>query len=334
MAQLCSSLVNSLISVIIPVYNVEKYLDECVNSVRNQTYRNLEIILVDDGSPDRCGSMCDAYAAEDARIRVIHRENGGLSAARNSELEIARGDFVTFVDSDDWIAGDIYSKCMSLFEAEPQLDAVGFGAQLFDTTTGDLLGKHAVDVSGFYGREELLHWYIHFYTYICTHTVPFRVYRRCLIEGLRFREGFKHEDCSYSFEVLWRLRFYRVIPDIGYYYRVGRQGSITTTTNSAPLLRTDSLDNIENLVLYATDRSFAMHANTFLYHLAVDYCRSLYRDGFIQEHYDAYLPYLRRALSRPLLPNRWGGRAWIREWLIRLSPETAFRLMRHTRVLG
>lgn len=85
-----------LVSVIIPVYKVEKYLAECVDSVLNQTYHNLEIILVDDGSPDACGAMCDAYAAKDKRVRVIHRVNGGLSAARNSGMDIATGEFITF----------------------------------------------------------------------------------------------------------------------------------------------------------------------------------------------------------------------------------------------
>lgn len=89
-------------SVVIPVYKVEKYLDECVQSVVQQTYSNLEIILVDDGSPDRCGAMCDAWAERDPRIRVIHQENGGASAARNNGIRNATGDYVLFLDSDDW----------------------------------------------------------------------------------------------------------------------------------------------------------------------------------------------------------------------------------------
>ena len=92
-----------LISVIVPVYNVEKYLDRCIDSIVNQTYRNLEIILVDDGSPDNCPKMCDDWAKKDGRIKVIHKENGGLSSARNAGLDICIGEYIHFVDSDDWL---------------------------------------------------------------------------------------------------------------------------------------------------------------------------------------------------------------------------------------
>lgn len=96
------------ISVIIPIYKVENFLEKCVESIRNQTYKNLEIILVDDGSPDNCPKMCDDYAEKDERIKVVHRENGGLAEARNSGLEVATGDFVVFMDSDDFIDPDTY----------------------------------------------------------------------------------------------------------------------------------------------------------------------------------------------------------------------------------
>ena len=92
-----------LITIIIPVYKVEDYLDKCVESVVNQTYKNLEIILVDDGSPDNCPKMCDDWAKKDKRIKVIHKENGGLSDARNKGIDIAKGEFITFIDSDDYV---------------------------------------------------------------------------------------------------------------------------------------------------------------------------------------------------------------------------------------
>jgi glycosyltransferase involved in cell wall biosynthesis len=103
-----------LISVIVPVYNVEPYLRKCVDSILNQTYRNLEVILVDDGSPDNCGAICDEYAARDTRIKVIHKTNGGLSDARNAGLDIMAGDYVAFVDSDDWIEPSMYKRLLAL----------------------------------------------------------------------------------------------------------------------------------------------------------------------------------------------------------------------------
>ena len=98
------------ISVIVPVYKTEGLLDRCVESIVGQTYKNLEIILVDDGSPDNCPAMCDEWAEKDSRIRVIHKENGGVSSARNAALDIATGDYIGFVDSDDWIEPEMYSS--------------------------------------------------------------------------------------------------------------------------------------------------------------------------------------------------------------------------------
>lgn len=100
---------NPKITVIVPVYRVEPYLQKCLDSVVGQTYRNLEIILVDDGSPDQCPAICDGYAAQDNRIKVIHKENGGVSSARNAGLAAATGDWIGWVDSDDWIEPDMYS---------------------------------------------------------------------------------------------------------------------------------------------------------------------------------------------------------------------------------
>ena len=107
---------NALISVIVPVYSVEKYIDKCVDSIRNQTYKDIEIILVDDESPDNCPQICDHYATIDKRIRVIHRKNGGLSLARNSGLDVATGEYVAFVDSDDYISLDRFEKMMRLIK--------------------------------------------------------------------------------------------------------------------------------------------------------------------------------------------------------------------------
>lgn len=115
-----------LISVVLPVYHTERYLDRCVTSVVNQKYSNLEIILVDDGSPDRCPQMCDEWAKKDSRIRVVHKQNAGLGMARNSGIEAATGEYICFFDSDDYVAPDTIEKAYRLAEAE-QSDIVVFG---------------------------------------------------------------------------------------------------------------------------------------------------------------------------------------------------------------
>ena len=104
---------NRCISVIVPVYCVEQYLEKCVSSIVNQTYKNLEIILVDDGSPDNCPQLCDDWQKKDKRIRVIHKENGGLSDARNAGLRASSGELVMFVDSDDWIDAETIEYCVN-----------------------------------------------------------------------------------------------------------------------------------------------------------------------------------------------------------------------------
>ena len=119
-----------LISVIIPVYNVEQYLEECVNSVLTQTYKNIEIILVDDGSTDSSGSMCDSFSSENKNICVVHQKNGGLSAARNTGLSYAKGEYVYFLDSDDYIAEDALEKLCFLAEKDSS-DIVFFDAHSF-----------------------------------------------------------------------------------------------------------------------------------------------------------------------------------------------------------
>lgn len=114
-----------LISVIIPVYNVEKYLRQCINSVINQTYHNIEIILVDDGSPDNCGKICEEYAQKDSRIKVIHKKNGGLSDARNAGIEIATGKYITFIDSDDDIVKEYVEYLYGLLSKNKTKMSIG-----------------------------------------------------------------------------------------------------------------------------------------------------------------------------------------------------------------
>ena len=114
------------VSIILPIYNVEKYLDRCMDSLLNQTLKDIEIIMVDDGSPDNCPQMCDEYAKKDSRVKVVHKKNGGLGFARNSGLDIANGEYVAFVDSDDYVGLDMYKTLYDRAEAD-KCDAVFCG---------------------------------------------------------------------------------------------------------------------------------------------------------------------------------------------------------------
>lgn len=132
-----------LISVIIPVYKVEKYLNQCVDSVLNQTYRNLEIILVDDGSPDRCPEICDEYAMKDKRVQVIHKENGGLSSARKTGMSRVTGNYVMFVDGDDWIDRETVEKCVFETKKDSELGCILFS--YMKETTNSSIPMHIMD---------------------------------------------------------------------------------------------------------------------------------------------------------------------------------------------
>ena len=131
------------ISIIIPVYKVESYLCECLDSVIYQTYNNLEIILIDDGSPDNCGAICDEYAKKDSRIIVIHKENAGVSAARNDGLEMMTGDWFTFVDSDDWIEPDYCEKFIQ-FASAHQADMIFSGGIILENGGDESVMRRSV----------------------------------------------------------------------------------------------------------------------------------------------------------------------------------------------
>lgn len=142
-----------LVTVIVPVYKVEKYLKRCVESVRQQSYENLEIVIVDDGSPDNCPQMCDDFAALDKRIKVVHKQNGGLGFARNSGLSVATGDYVTFVDSDDWISQDHIENLVNAIE-KYSADAV-IGAYTVAETAGVYTQCGLSLKEGLYEGEEI-----------------------------------------------------------------------------------------------------------------------------------------------------------------------------------
>lgn len=242
-----------LVSVIIPVYKVEDYLAECVDSVINQTYRNLEIILVDDGSPDGCGAMCDAYAAQDERVRVIHRPNGGLSAARNSGMDIATGEFITFLDSDDWMYRGTIEGYMQCFAKHPELDLVE--SRIYSSSSGEpcnvgeYIGDPLAEAKIVTGAELIRSF--------CMDTWPIpsciawnKCYRKKLVDGHRFFEGRVWEDYAFHLSLFPYVKLYLRWDQVNYYYRENREGSITERKPSLIIPKlVDSYENQKQIIV-------------------------------------------------------------------------------------
>lgn len=185
-----------LISVIVPVYKVEAYLDKCVSSVAEQTYNNLEIILVDDGSPDNSPAMCDAWAEKDNRVRVIHQKNAGGGAARNAALDIAQGNLIAFVDSDDYIAPDMYTHLFSLLDQGADIAECGHINVTDDAAVFQECGSKAQK----YTVEEAMH--LHIQDTAFRQLIWNKLYRREVIGDIRFPEGKKIDDEFFTYQVI------------------------------------------------------------------------------------------------------------------------------------
>lgn len=212
-----------LISVIVPVYNVEEYLSRCVDSILAQTYPNLEIILVDDGSPDGSGAICDGYASNDSRVRVIHKENGGLSSARNVGIDAAEGEYLSFIDSDDWIHPNTYSHLMALMEKNDAAIAC-MGNMDVSEKTGEqklaLCPKKEECISGVELVSRMFRW-DGIDCAACD-----KVFRADLFREIRFPLGKTCEDIAIMYRVV--LPAQRVVMcDKPYYYYFHRPGSIS-----------------------------------------------------------------------------------------------------------
>lgn len=210
------------ISIIVPVYNVEKYLDRCVKSILAQTFTDFELILVDDGSPDHCPKMCDEWAKKDERIRVIHKENGGLSSARNAGLRIAVGKYIGFVDSDDWITKEMYA---TLHELIVQYKA--------DITSGEIIRtsgeqEYVLDESKkeifVFTKDEFSKQYFKVGTTKTVHYVWNKLYKKEIADKMIFPEGLINEDVEGFFYALENSDKIVTTTEVVYFYRENPNG--------------------------------------------------------------------------------------------------------------
>lgn len=220
-----------LISIIIPVYKVEQYLNECIESVLNQSYKNLEIILIDDGSPDNCGKICDEYAKIDKRIKVVHKENGGLSSARNTGLDIANGEYISFIDSDDYVSKKFIKVLYDLCERNnadiAMCDYIRFTDKVEDIKTN-------IEIKRFTSLE--MQENIYSREGVKNVVVWNKLYKKYIYDELRFPAGKINEDEFTTYKA------FNIAPnDIVvtneplYYYRYNENGIMGRTFNEKRL---------------------------------------------------------------------------------------------------
>ena len=216
------------LSIIIPVYRTEATLDKCVESVVSQDCHDMEVILVDDGSPDRCPALCDGWAAKDPRVRVVHKKNGGLSDARNAGIDIATGTYVTFVDSDDYLADNTYRPLMDRLEETGDIDILEYPVYVHYNS----IRQHVID----FNQETTWHdmeayWldgeaYQH--TYACN-----KIFRKSLFDDVRFPVGKVFEDAHTLPRLLRKARCVQTCHQGLYYYCSNSQGITRTADGKA-----------------------------------------------------------------------------------------------------
>lgn len=215
-----------LVSVIIPVYNVESYLPECIESVRNQTHKLLEIILVDDGSTDNSGILCDKYSKTDERIKVIHKANGGLSSARNAGIRKASGEFISFIDSDDWVDNTMLEKLL--------IPCLETGSLLSMCGSYIVFSKENIRVRKCPSKTECVSLEEFWIKLLKTTEGDFiscdKLYHRSLWKNYKFPEGKVYEDIRILYKVIEQSELISTVDEPLYYYRI-RNAAITSTFN-------------------------------------------------------------------------------------------------------
>lgn len=324
---------DALISIIVPVYGVEAYLGRCVESLLSQTYPHIEIILVDDGSPDSCPALCDAYKARDARVQVIHQENAGLSGARNAGLSIARGDYVAFVDSDDYVAADYIKTLYELMqESEAEISQCRFAyvsgeplecvkSRSYKVYRGESLMEQL------YGEEEEATYFVVAWN---------KLYRRELFSKIRYPEGRIHEDEATTYLLFHQCRKLAFTDRVLYGYFTQNIKSITASFSEK---RMDWLTAQEERIVFFQETGYDRLLPK-AYKKLCDACITFY---FRCTDEVEGAPFLRAELKRRLGFYQAKGKRWIQRLPLRtrmgyrlfgLSPAWYQRLLRRMQEAG
>lgn len=237
---------NPKISIIVPVYKVENYIRKCINSILNQTFTDFELILINDGSPDQCGEICDHYASLDAKVKVIHKENGGQASARNMGLDIAKGDYIGFIDSDDYIENDMLEF---LYQNAVKYDADvvecginivnGKNVQRIQNNNEFELGDHVLALKGLLDNG--------YRNSVCN-----KLYKKEIFESLRFPNKL-YEDGFLAFKIYYLVKKYVFIGKSKYYY-VQRNESTMSKQENFTLRNLDGFECDEERFYFIKER--------------------------------------------------------------------------------
>lgn len=292
------------VSVIVPIYKVEKYLHRCVESILKQSFVDFELILVDDGSPDNCGKMCDEYAKSDNRIFVIHRRNGGLSAARNSgidwSLKNSNSEWITFIDSDDWIHPDylmILLDCAKKFNTYVSL--CNF-SRVSDYSINSII-KENLKVRKYLTEDFFINFNLNA-VIACG-----KLYNKNFFKNIRYPESKLHEDEFTTYKILFECKEVCFVDEKLYYYFINETG-ITggTILGEWRPSRMDFIEAIQERLVYFKERNinsvYMWQLKQYLYYLC-EYCKILSKTGN-QEYKKKYLPYFRRELRKFIKENK------------------------------
>lgn len=231
-----------ILSVIVPIYNRQKYLEDCIESILNQTFRDFELILVNDGSTDDSGMICEKYALTDSRIKIIHKKNGGVASARNAGLDVAKGEYLSFIDSDDKISLDLYEKNISILLNDKSIDFVKFPLYYM---VGDKIIKDIQYNSSHINnvKEALLFWTskgsgVRGYVWE-------NIYKASIFRELRFREGMIYEDCYIQGFILEQIK-HIYLSNYGKYYYIQHPDSLIRSKETLK----KSYDDLEATITY------------------------------------------------------------------------------------
>lgn len=252
------------ISIIVPIYKSEKYLDRCIESIVNQTYKNLEIILVDDGSPDNCPKICDEYAKKDSRIVVVHKENGGVSSARNAGLDIAKGDYIAFVDSDDYIEKDMYLELLNGIKEKNSDIAV---CNYVEINNNVRVRQNCKYNASYIEKENILPLFL--MGNVLTAHLWNKLYKKELFGDIRFKKYNMVEDLDIMYLILEKCNKIRYINKE--YYNYFYDGEITLTRRYNVSMINDFRNVINNMYKHF---EFNEELNKYLdYNKVMSICR-------------------------------------------------------------